>query len=239
MALADNLNSAAAALLAENTTLQALIAQFRDTIPAEAMIADIIAGTADNLYISPAKFLSALTSVGGTAWKQAIVNANKIPATTFYVNLAGGNDASDGLTAATAFATLQGAVDYASKFASTTPVTLNISGGTLVAPAAGYIAQFRPSAIRSWNLVGAGRDATILDASAIGARGIDVAAGVSVNISGVTIKSYYEGVVGNGRVTFSGSLAFFKASTAAQAIAAYTGASFGLYGADVIFSGAG
>ncbi|MBB4199049.1 hypothetical protein CCR94_16270 [Rhodoblastus sphagnicola] len=181
MALADNINAAAAALVAENTTLQALIAQFQSTIPAEALVADIIAGTADNLYISPAKFLAFLQAPGTNAVKQAISQTNTAPANAFFINPAIGSDSNPGTAATAPWKTTDHAASYLSQFSSP-GLTLNIAAGTYDNLTLGA------SGISNWIVNCAGAGQTIFNTQS--PTGFSVSAvNTNLSLSGCTIQS--------------------------------------------------
>jgi hypothetical protein len=186
MAITDSLDAAAAALVAENTTLQALVAQFESTIPKEALVADIIAGTADNLYISPAHFLAALDSSLATVLKAAIAACSAPPATTVYVNGSSGSDTNPG-TLASPFATIQGVINYLSQYQANS-VTINVAAGTYVIPAGEFAAYVSRCFIQNWNFVGAGATTCLINASATGAGGF-YSAGPALTVSGFGVTS--------------------------------------------------
>jgi len=221
MSIADNLDAAAAALVAENVQLQALVSQFEATIPAEALIADVLAGTAANLFLSPRIARETFMPM--------------IQATNWYVDGANGDDSHSGLSMATAFKTAQAAIDYVSSFVCPGTVRIHLNG------AVGPMRIETPS-IANLELAGSGVDLCTVNAlslSANGGRGITVSgSSTRVVIHGFSINSYYECVAAQAGAVVSGWNATVRMATSGySAIAAYSGAKITLTG-DIKYSAA-
>jgi hypothetical protein len=110
-------------------------------------------------------FQKLLTSGDMSAMLQS--NQLFVPATTFFVNGATGNDNNTGTSATVVagtnigpFRTLAGAANTVSQFFSTNQVTVNVAVGTDAG------ATFQRSLISGWNVVGAGPGSTIFNANA-------------------------------------------------------------------------
>ena len=121
-----------------------------------------------------------------------------IPATTWYVDIANGtDDVSHGVSSGTgAFKTIAFAINYICRFRSSASVTVNIAAGTYTAATGQTALNLNNPNISVFNIVGAGVASTLIDAGATGARGL-VATNVTVNISNLKIRSYYESFCAN------------------------------------------
>ena len=145
-----------------------------------------------------------------------------VPATTFYVNAATGSDTNNGLTAGTAFATLQYAINYINSFQCASTVTVNVAAGTYSG------VTISSSLIAKWNLVGAGYATTILSASTAGVNGGNafIASGSSVVIGGFTMTAVTQCCIATsgGQITMSATQdnAFIGLGAYAQGISANT-----------------
>jgi hypothetical protein len=149
--------------------------------------------------------------------------------TTFYVNGTSGNDSNNGLSAGTAFATIQGAVNkITTSYIAMAGVGVQVANGT-------YNGFSVPRGlISSWNFQGnsASPGSVMINASTVGinaGRGITISENAAV-VSGFSINSFYEAVVVIGS-TAQVSNCHFTGSPNAAAIGAYAGSEIEVSGA--------
>lgn len=121
------------------------------------------------------------------------------PQTTFYVNFASGSDTTgNGLTAGTAWATMQNAVNVISNtYVYPGTITINVANGTYVTPAGAYACSIGMSQIAAWNIVGnsASPTSVVINSTAAGSRGFSSGNGAVVQVTGFTTSAYYEAYV--------------------------------------------
>jgi hypothetical protein len=154
--------------------------------------------------------------------------------TTFYVNGASGNDANDGLTAGTAFATMQGAVDkIAASYIALQTVTISVANGSY----AGF--EIKSSLIASWSFIGnqASPQSVILQ-EAVGARRCAVFYSCAVTMRGFTFSGIRESVIFSG-CSSSGLYVSnrFLGGSGAGMIVAYEGSAVSIEGTVTVAGG--
>ena len=166
-----------------------------------------------------------LLSLGQTA--NDVRYVRQIPLTTFYVSPSG-NDSNPG-TAGSPFLTIQGAINYISQFQSSSTVTINVASGTYT-PAAGTNGiSISRSLIASWNIVGAGAGASIINATNAGSRGV-LLAQCTVTLSGFTLSGNLEAVNANNGAYLQIANCNISLSSGTVGLSAYNGAYILAYG---------
>jgi hypothetical protein len=205
--------------------LNSLIAQLRTIIRAPGGIAE---NNADDMTL---KAIRALISAGLSGLQ--ILTAG----TNFYVNGTSGNDSNDGLTAGTAFLTLQGAVNkIASGYIALQGVNLYVANGTYSGVTIGS------SLVSSWSFIGntGSPSSVVIDASSIAVnagRGI-VVNGAKVSVNGFSLRAYYElaFVTNGGALSLNGSTRLLG-NTVGVFLAAYASSIMYLFGAVAVLAG--
>ena len=160
--------------------------------------------------------------------------------TNFYVNGSTGSDANVGLTAGTAFASLQGAVNAIStRYIALRGVNLYVAAGTYGGVSIGS------SLISNWTLIGnpASPASVTIDASSSTSnqgRAISVSSAV-VGVSGFSLKSLYENlsVAAGGSVSVQGANRLIGSGASVSMIAAYSGSTVYLSGQIAVTVGGG
>ena len=150
------------------------------------------------------------------------------PGVDYYVDAATGSDTNDGQTAATAFATLDGAVmAITSRYLSAWQVTLHVATGVY-----GGL-TLSQSFVPAWSLLlaaGAVIDATQLAVN--GGRGLVANAGITARVTGGLIRSAYEAAAApGGALTLVDVAVQMSTQAGSPTYAAYAGGNLMLAGA--------